>query len=286
MLFQLPPSKASRIHFALLASIASFFVGSAASAKEVSLFQPNGSPRAEYVATLKELQPGDVLIFSDDSRYKISNLLGCGGTTCVFGLADRPGLALRIPSSDGYLDGDGPLIQEFIEQFIHGKNELRKNGVPSVEIHQFMSGEYVLVDRIEPVTRLDRFFANPFQFTETPRQRMVADLVDFATKTAPFESIGDFKADQLHYINGKGWMLVDWSNEHSLRRYSAENAFDFMFTDKQSPVRRFYSGVSKRAIFVQNVRRAVNKAILLKLSQNRIERCGLFIKRALFDLIH
>ncbi|MFL5813892.1 MAG: hypothetical protein ACJ763_09975 [Bdellovibrionia bacterium] len=269
----------------IISLAASLAIGSA-SAKEIQLFQSNGNPRTDYVSSLHGVDSGDVLIFSDGSRHKILKRLGCGGTTCVFGLSDHPGLALRIPSSDGYLDGDGPLIQGFIDQFVDGKAELQRSGVPSVELHRFRSGEYAVVDRVESVTRLDQFFADPYRFSEASRKQLAADLINFAEKTAPFESIGDFKADQLHYVNGKGWILIDWTDRHRLRGDSIGNVFDLMFTDKQSPVRGFYNGLSKRALFVQNVRRAVNKAITLKRTESRGGRCGLLIKRALFDLTH
>ncbi len=241
---------------------------------EVRLFQTNGRPVGQYEQLIKNLRENDTIVFSDESRKILGKLMGCGGTTCVFELADNPDQVIRIPAHVGYLGDDAQPIPHYIDRFKNGKPELDKRQIPSVSIREYRSEEYLVVDRLHAKTRLDQFLANPFAFPQPERERMTQYLYDFARKTAGLSKIGDFKADQLFFIKDRGWVLFDWTDDH--RRISEnQNAFDSMFDDSNSPIHKMYRELSSaRGFWLKRLRFQLNQTIDQARGLGILKRCS------------
>lgn len=224
----------------------SLFFSSVGSAKDLHLFSRSGIASLDYYQAHSETRRGDRFIFSDGQSYEIDRLLGCGQTTCIYGLLGSPDKAIRIPKYYGLLKRtreDTAHTRDFINAFIRGKKELSYYKVPSVEIYGGNENEYIIVERIHSMTDLHQFLMNPFSFTNLDRIQMENDLIQFAKATAQFKNIGDFHSRQLHYVRGRGWLLLDWTEHHELNRpgdlnLKSENTFDAVFYENDEIIEK------------------------------------------------
>ncbi len=173
-----------------------------------------------YSHEVKNAKPGDVFRFSDGKEIKIGRLIGSGGTARIYEIADEPGRVLRIPKDYGYFDFNpaGPAYSrhytDFIDYTIEGVEPMKRAGVPMIEVFEHSPKEYVIVERLPAqAVRLDQFIERRWK-NNTPEveQQMIQDLLEFARKTALLRSIGDFKAEQIAYVPGRGWVVFDWTN--------------------------------------------------------------------------
>lgn len=184
-----------------------------------------------------ELGPGDVLIFSDGSKFKIGRRLGSGSATLVFELADDPGKVIRIPMAlrTEHLED----VASYITSYISGYERLRAAGVPVVRIHQSRAGEYVVVDRLSSSVRTLEDMVRDGGPEPAEREKITRAFVDFARKTAAFSRIGDFRDDQMAYDPERGeWILFDWTSSHrSLRKKMTpfDNFFEYFRKDEYVP---------------------------------------------------
>jgi len=188
--------------------------GNVAWAGQVQLFQMDGLHRqvGDYIVKVNSLEPGDELIFSNGKKVTIGKLLGSGNMTLVFEIAGDPGQVLRIPKSSGEFRTQGASYSDFVNAFLMGNRTLKRWKIPSVEIIDAYPGQYVIAERIPTRFTFTAFLEN-YEIPPPLRKEMKKALVEFARKTAPLETIGDFHSDQLVYVQErKEWVLLDWTD--------------------------------------------------------------------------
>lgn len=215
----------------------SLFISFLGMAKDVHLFPTSAIQAEQYYRARQEIRHGDRLFFTDGKTYEVDHLLGCGQTTCIYGLIGSPEKAIRIPKFYSLLKRtrtDTAHTKDFINAFLQGKKELNQYKIPSVDIYDGNENEYIIVEKVRSVTDLHHFLMNPFSFSDLDRSQMESDLIRFAKATAPFKNIGDFTSHQLHYIQGRGWVLLDWSDDHQvfnskISNLKSEDVFDSIF---------------------------------------------------------
>jgi hypothetical protein len=148
---------------------------------------------------------------------------------------------------------------------VDGYGPLRKAGVPVVRLHEQLVPFYALVDRIESVTSLEDFLLRKSPHLESERAGMLEELLSFAKKTAQFDSIGDFGADQVHYSRSQGWILVDWTRAHGWAdpgsTRNSRNAFDALFELGHLGWWLQQNRFSKEAMELKKLRLKINLAI-------------------------
>lgn len=202
------------IAFILISVVAA----SLAWAKDVVLFA-NEKIVSNYEDVLSTIQPGDVLHFSYKS-YVVGPVLGTGGTTRIFSLADDPNKALRVPLR--------PLSRREMISFNEGYEALVKNHVPSVKIEEAFDDEFSVVERLNHFILFKDFveaespregettsFWQIRRRQQLPYQEMKANFAKFAESLFSFDHIGDLHSENLIYdFDRKEWRLMDWVLDH------------------------------------------------------------------------
>lgn len=237
-------------------------------AKEIVLFSEDSKAVKNYNKAREEIMPGDTLVFSKNKKFKVDQLLGCGNTSCIYELANFPGQVLRIPKNSGlyfFTQRSTYYYEDYIQEFANGKSLLNKYGIPSAQVYEDQKNEFVRVEKINSFTDLRQFLANPFLYSKSDRFKMEEDLVEFAKTVSPLKTIGDFYSDQLHYIKGRGWVLLDWTNGHKLYdlkhgpRHS-KNPFDNLFeyeTKRKSALKK----TIRNQIWIRSLKKRINESI-------------------------
>lgn len=173
----------------------------------------------EYVHTVARLWKGDVVVDEDGKTFTLGQHLGSGGTNRIFSIGD--GKIIRIPKAH---------CDYWSKDYLDGYDVLRSAGVPIPFVNRESGpGQFVIVKEEQFQFNLEEYLEDKVALTSAQRGKVERDLVRFAATTSGFVKIGDFAADQIHYVEKEGWILVDWTNsfvnytwEHSL--YSS--AFD------------------------------------------------------------
>ena len=231
-----------------------FLPGPGALAQDRVLFGPDRQPVAGYTRQVAAIADGDRLLYPGGVAIRVSRKLGCGKTTCVYEVAEPAwwkGKAVRVPMDEGALAHVG--------YFIGGEAALKEHGVPSVTMHASRADQFVIVEKIESRMRLDRLFEDPFAVPEAERRHLIEELKRFAALTRDFEDIADFRPDQLHYVEGRGWILADWNEDHRIRGPGARagNVFDPVFKDWVG----FRGQDPKKTEWLRTVQAEINRAV-------------------------
>lgn len=190
----------------------------------------------QYPSWIQKLHAGDEIEFSNGKIFRLGSTLGEGGTTRIFAV-EGASEALRIPLRLHH--------QDFISHFIQGSESLEHYHVPKVAIRDSLAKEYVLVSRIQPtrgqrVLTLDDFFKT--RRLQGEEQLLMADkLLDFAETLAPFDSVGDFKSEQVAWDPiEKNWKLIDWTHSHhiygSTEAHGLNNVFRHLIDPEKPPL--------------------------------------------------
>ena len=221
-------------------------------------------PVRGYRDQVASIADGDRLIYPGNVAIRVGRKLGCGGTTCVYEVSEPAwwkGKAVRVPMDEEALSHVG--------YFISGEPALREHGVPSVAIHAARSDQFVIVEKIESRMTLERLFRDPFAVPEAERRHLVAELKRFAVRTRDFERISDFRPDQLHFVDRRGWILVDWNDHHQLRAPggSGGDAFEPVFKAWVG----FWGQDPKKAEWLRSLQGEIHHAIAAARSGGGIE---------------
>lgn len=188
-----------------------------------------------YNELVRNLATGDWIEFSDGKKFQIQEILGQGEMTQVWSLASDKTQAIRIPlhrdSFDPIMGPHAPT--RFMNKFIDGSTPLEQAKVSTVRILESKMGEYAVVERLAPVGQqvltLKKFLTQSALKTPEEKQ-MAAKVIDFARSVAPFESIGDFKAEQVGWDpRTQQWKLMDWSDSHVLYSPHSKHVFTSPF---------------------------------------------------------
>lgn len=241
-------------------------------ARDIVLFNKSGAPIFGYAKVRESILPGDFLVFSKEERFKVERLLGCGNTSCIYELADFPGQALRVPRDVGlffFNRFNSIYFEYFIDEMILGKAALDQYQVPSIKIYEGKSNEFVRVEKITSVTSLSDFLAHPFSYSEPDRIKMETDLLEFAKSVSFFRRIGDFYADQIHYVKGRGWILLDWTSLHKvfdlddLSKKKKEDPFDLLFDYRKKQSKKMKSSIRQKR-WLSQLEKKIKNAILYR----------------------
>lgn len=191
-------------------------------AAEVRLFESRGVPVSDYNERLAGLQPGDELAFSNGRRFVFEGSLGQGNTTYVIAV-DGGSRALRLPISpqldrvsmaelvNGEFTSRFP-AHEYLSSFVHGYRILSGANVPVVATFAAESDtyEYLLVEKLGLAFTLEELITGSVADRDAAAEAR-QQLVEFARKTWLFAEIGDFRANQLGWVKGRGWVLFDFT---------------------------------------------------------------------------
>jgi hypothetical protein len=217
-----------------LSTVLGWMIGSSvfiapAEAKEIFLTLRSRT----YDSDVASIEVGDVVRLTEFRRtwaglgkYKayqirnfiISEKLGEGSMTRVFGIQGEPDYVLRVPRSlypiDQTFDSHSP--PKMMKEMQKGAANLEKSDVSITRIVVGSDANFLVVEKATGPS-LAEFVAKPENFSEQERKEMLEALKDFARSTWAFESIGDFNFSQVAYVREKHrWILHDWSNNHSL----------------------------------------------------------------------
>ncbi len=165
---------------------------------------------------------GQRVKFRDGKTYIIEKYLGKGSTTAVYratqlknGLPHKSG-AIRIPLRNGEYKKGFPYVL-YINEFIKGYKALEKANVTTPKLIDHSLNEYAFVEEVDfGPTKLDvqTFIINGYE-SEIYNKEKIEALKKFANQFKDFESVGDFKMDQIIWSPKKReWVLIDWTNEH------------------------------------------------------------------------
>jgi hypothetical protein len=180
----------------------------------------NGKPLIQQVPNYDQivdsLVPGDVIIFSDGKKIELQEFLGNGNTNRIFAVTEDK--VIRIPRVlDGlkisYTTSAIPNIT------LKGYEPIKKLNVQAVKVFEELSrpGEYVIAERVQSRFDLTWYNQNRGKISREERTKLDNELLDFSRSTSEFIRIGDFHPGQVVYMQGRGWLLLDWTDLHMLR---------------------------------------------------------------------
>jgi hypothetical protein len=203
------------------------------------------------------LKPGDMLEFSNGAVYPVLGILGKGFTTLVIDIGHEK--VLRIPKHKRM-----PYIKPPANQFFHsssidvvgdtydmdytqfttatleGYQTLRQAGVPTVAlfVDESLAGEYVVAQKINIAFFLDAILGKYRKVDPATYKAAEEALIRFAHRSAHFQAIGDFKANQLAF-DGTDWVLVDWTTRSVAAQFQNDpNIFQKFIEAFDAPLRR------------------------------------------------
>ena len=157
------------------------------------------------------VQPGDVLVLETGEEIIFKKYLGQGYNSLV--IEDQRGFAVRLSLFFG---------QEQLDHFhsyFMSQNELAKV-LPKVNLVQLIWPEFkslyaIKVETLKISTLLTDFVLTTPDLSDEPRFH---ELMVFFKHYSGVEKNNDFHPDQLAYVNGRGWVLLDFGNEVRLNR--------------------------------------------------------------------
>ncbi|EPZ49913.1 hypothetical protein M902_1082 [Bacteriovorax sp. BAL6_X] len=179
------------------------------------------------------------VIHLKDKNVIFKEILGSGNTTIILKVYDEElqrELALRLPHGNQekrYTIFDG---KKFIDYSYQGFEELDESKLSIPKIHDYEKSAYLLVDLIENDYDLKEYLSKSSSMTNIEKTEVEDALIDFAKKSAIYQSIGDFHSEQIVYSKAlKKWYLLDWSSGHTLARLpSSPTLFsDHFFTNSE-----------------------------------------------------
>jgi hypothetical protein len=198
----------------LLSNIAS----TSAFSKNYALFRKNGRQSSIYNEMVSKLTVGDVVSFSNGSSYTVIELPKPGGTTLIVRISkDR---ALRIPLRSGefrtVLNTQGTPYWKYIDFFHAGYERLKRFGVQTVQVHDYLPGQFLEVDYVPVRFDLWDFLSGKFRLPDADKAKCLEALYEWAASTMKTTYIGDFNETQVVF-DGKRWILIDFTDVvHSL----------------------------------------------------------------------
>lgn len=160
--------------------------------------------------TPKSIPPGSLVRFPSGREVPIGEFLGEGNKTVVFEHATDPQRAVRLPKRNN---------AHFLDWTASGEALLAQLDVPRAEVLAHSPGEFADVRRValDPTGRLSLANLASSRLTPDERVQMLNALREFARQLAPFERIGDFRAEQVAYdIERRRFVLLDWTHDHVL----------------------------------------------------------------------
>ncbi len=227
----------------LILTITSLFWLLPAFAQEIRLFQSDGAQVANYDELLARLAPGQTLAFPDGEQFVVVEKLGEGHTSQVWRVSQTGGtqeVALRLPLRSGLYRGGPTRYVDFLNETLDGYAPLREQGIPTVRVRGGVRSQYVVTD-VVPHRISARRFLHSLEDRSALRRRgitramvpeMEEALVRFASTTAPFSKIGDFKADQIVYdTSTRQWILLDWTSHHRPLEAGIDRSYVGVFGD-------------------------------------------------------
>jgi hypothetical protein len=198
-------------------------------------------------------------------EIELAELLGHGTVTNIFAVKDHPEWAFRaslIKSSDS--DHDIIFIDNFRTKFLSGEAELRTAKVPIVKIYGNCENG-VLVERLPKGINLRDYLNSGHTISLAKRRKMNDDLIEFAKKTAGFESIGDFRPEQLMYVEDRGWILFDWTRGHVIYNANGDpdaNIFKYRFNPQSEYIKGVIGNFNVQR--AKNLQERITRAIALE----------------------
>lgn len=165
-----------------------------------------------------ELPNGDVFTLDSLLNSNGKGQVKTGSTTDIFSVVESDHIAIRVDRP--------PFEENYVLKTVQGYQALKDQGVPTVQV-LFYSNSYdwAAVERVKPRFYLRDFLRDPFQWNDVERAEMVESLKNFARRAALFKSIGDLNAGQIVWVEGRGWVLLDWTDEHVLNEEFVERPY-------------------------------------------------------------
>lgn len=165
----------------------------------------------KYLEGLK-LNKGDVIEFPGGHKFTIEKRLGGESMTEVYLLADGNVLRINKKSEKGFGS---------VQSFRDGHTILTEKGVPVAKIVSGAdSPDFVVVQKIDsgigpdqpPVSFED--FINGKKTLGPDKEKYYKEFEEFAKRTKDFETLEDFRPDQVLYDKDRGWVLADYGVEN------------------------------------------------------------------------
>lgn len=180
-------------------------------ARDVHLFSSMGVQSESYNTDVQDVAPGDVLVFSDGSRKKVVRPINHGNTTMIFELEN--GRALRVPLASGMFGRD--TYQDFLNSYYFGAQRLADAHTPVVKLFDVLPNEYIETELLTFHFTYDEFLSNSLKIPAGQRDKIFAELIEFAGRTAHLISVEDLHEGNIAYTQ-HGWLLVDFARKVEL----------------------------------------------------------------------
>jgi len=122
-------------------------------------------------------------------------------------------------------------------EIVTGSLVLDEFQIPRIAYYRYLVNEYIEMEEVEIAMKFHQFSNLIYRSKHAPLiEKAEAALVEFAASTAELVTKGDLRSDQLAYVIGRGWVLLDWNAtpyqyfHPTLRRESySNNLFDVGF---------------------------------------------------------
>jgi len=176
------------------------------------LFESPRRPHSQYNDFVKKITKGDVVIFSNGRKFKITEVLGPKGVSLI--LKTDANKVLRIPIEIGFFrspfNSNSVSYQEFIDMFGRGYPLLQQEGVVMVKQYDWQSREYVEVEYVSVQFTLDQFLEGKIPVDLATRAKILGRLYQWMRGTWNLTYIADFNESQVAY-DGERWVLLDFA---------------------------------------------------------------------------
>lgn len=210
--------------------VATFFVAFTLSpflvgAERHVLWNRAGVRAENYVSQLEEIKPGDTVVFGDQ-EFKIEKILSWGRNLSRGSqdfIADiGGGRAIRFPLGTRKTSVS-------VQRFLEGYELLKDSTIPlvKVDVESSRPPQFAIMERLDVRFTLHELLAGQVKVSEETKAKLFKSLVQFATSTADFKSIGDFTFAQIVWVAGRGWVLIDFSGTKTERARPGETGHIF-----------------------------------------------------------
>ena len=207
---------------------------SAHAEKRLVLFEANGRVSPTYKLDLENIQPNDTIVFGD-REFQVKEILNDGSSVQKgsqnFIVDVGGGKAIRFPldprrngltSIDRYLEGYLALESSSIE-------------LPRVYVEESVPGQFAVMEKLDVAYSLTDVLSKKVVLDPVTKAQRFHELVKFSKAFADFKSIGDFAFNQIVWVNGRGWMLLDFQGKDTVPATSGEwkhpfDKFDLLYS--------------------------------------------------------
>lgn len=235
--------------FLTIALILSFSIDGFSTSTTIRLFNENGKIVQDYnkqvqriIQAAKNNSLPISIQFSHGLSFNVYSVFH-GNQNLILDIGDQI-LRLRLSKYTPLRFWNGLLnpaaLIDSLNNYVSGYTKLKENGipVPELKILPDHKKEFLMIEKVNIEFSYRDYLDTDFIKTLSPKNlfQIDNDFLIFVRKTAQYRNLGDFNSNQLVYTKNKGWVLIDFSNNHEMIQEGSigGNVFEFDRYDKLS----------------------------------------------------